>query len=646
MRKKVFILFSLLIFISTGCSSDSNINQDDNNSISNNTNKPVIDADLNNTTVTNNMVDTIFYNEYVKYVVNAPDNYSIQANKNIKSLIQNITGRGKMPQSVGMGEITNKFAALAVSKKISDAFSLSKEPGVSQLVKYEVLNTKDDVFMKTVMDGMLSGIDGIALLMSLKEYGKNQQYFEYAVKEHIALFKKDKKTVYKSALTNLPYLYGYIIDNMFDLKITALPQQNDEKMNKIVDVVYNHCKGKQNNQNIVETYNMDSKNFRIENIIYCDNKLSEQEKWNNKFEFMEKIGKIFDPNFVYEPLNMPKPENTDPNKPTPDKPTPDKPTPDKPTPDKPDPDITDPDKPTPDKPGPDKPDPDTTDTDKPTPDKSDPDTTVPGITNPENPLSEVNQPESNAGQVVSKDVVDDAFYQEYKKYVHGGPAEFSSYAVASIKSLFQNITGRGMMPSFVGIGNIDHKYVALAISKTIADKFKISQNSDVSQLLDYAYLDVYSWNFIRYVMGALMGADGKALLKVLKPYAKNQAVIEELLKAHVKLFNKSGHVVNENGYTNIAYFYAGITEYFEKLKITELPKDAAKIQALTEAVYNHCKNENNNPNVIDSYNGETTKFKNSTIITCGTESINGSHMIDFMNKVGKVFNPDYTYSPN
>ena len=61
---------------------------------------------------------------------------------------------------------------------------------------------------------------------------------------------------------------------------------------------------------------------------------------------------------------------------------------------------------------------------------------------------------------------------------------------------------------------------------------------------------------------------------------------------HVKLFYKDNNHVNENGLTNLAYFYGDLTTYFPQLNITSYPSDYAKIKALAKVVYNHCKDKN------------------------------------------------------
>ena len=43
--------------------------------------------------------------------------------------------------------------------------------------------------------------------------------------------------------------------------------------------------------------------------------------------------------------------------------------------------------------------------------------------------------------------VDEAFANEYKKYVTDNSGEFSTNSITNIKSLLQNITGRGGMPA-------------------------------------------------------------------------------------------------------------------------------------------------------------------------------------------------------
>ena len=84
--------------------------------------------------------------------------------------------------------------------------------------------------------------------------------------------------------------------------------------------------------------------------------------------------------------------------------------------------------------------------------------------------------------------LDEAFTAEFKKYVTNGDGTaytgtFSTNADTNIKSILQNITGRGGMPATSGIGGISNEEVAAAIAKIITGQ-KIS-----APVLLYSALD-------------------------------------------------------------------------------------------------------------------------------------------------------------
>lgn len=56
--------------------------------------------------------------------------------------------------------------------------------------------------------------------------------------------------------------------------------------------MYNHCKDKNINNNIINTYNNDTVKFNIETIITCDDNPTSLDKDKNKQEFIEKVKNV------------------------------------------------------------------------------------------------------------------------------------------------------------------------------------------------------------------------------------------------------------------------------------------------------------------------------------------------------------------
>lgn len=255
---------------------------------------------------------------------------------------------------------------------------------------------------------------------------------------------------------------------------------------------------------------------------------------------------------------------------------------------------------------------------------------------------------SNGATPEQLKVVDDAFYNEYKKQVADAPADgkFSVNVETNIKLFMQNITGRGMMPPTAGIGEVSEKNVASAMGKQVVEDFKKSKEVNVSALTKYAELDVDANKFLPKVVSAIMGGtQGKKTLASLQLYQSNQKAIEKLVDSHVTRFG--AQKVNANGYVNFAYFYSYLTNYFGMLKISALPTDDKKVSEITKVVYDHCNGKDKNLNTIETWNGDTTQFtpKVMEILTCGTKNPFGQEMTDFMNNLGKVFDPNFSYNP-
>lgn len=238
--------------------------------------------------------------------------------------------------------------------------------------------------------------------------------------------------------------------------------------------------------------------------------------------------------------------------------------------------------------------------------------------------------------------VDNAFLKEYTKHISGASVAISTDAENNIKSLIQNITGRGSMPASAGIGEVSSVITSSVMAKKISVILS-DANADAAakSLLDYTTLNVPANTFIQTVIGALMGGTtGSSMLSSLKLYQANQTAIEKLTLAHLNKFGVTTD--NDNVTVNLSYLYASLTDYFTMLKITALPTDDETVNKLVEAVYNHCNDGTNN--ILSSYDVETKNFTVMPIISCGKGMPAGMNdMVTFMNSVGKVFDPNYSY---
>lgn len=239
--------------------------------------------------------------------------------------------------------------------------------------------------------------------------------------------------------------------------------------------------------------------------------------------------------------------------------------------------------------------------------------------------------------------VDNAFLKEYSKHISGATAPISAEAENNIKSLLQNITGRGSMPSTVGIGEVSSVITSSAMAKKISVILN-GQTADASakSLLDYATLNVPANTFLQTVISALMsGTTGSSMLSSLKLYQANQTAIEKLTLAHLNKFGITTE--NDNVTVNLSYLYASLTDYFTQLKITSLPTDDETVSKMVDAVYNHCNDGANN--ILSSYEVATSSFTVMPIISCGKGMPDGlSDMTTFMNNIGQIFDPNYSFS--
>ena len=156
---KKYLLFAFLVFLVAGCAEDTT----NNSTTGGQTSQEQL-----------NKVDDAFTNEFKKYVTDDTGSaaytgtFSSQAETHIKMLLQNITGRGGMPATSGIGEVANEEIATAIAKIIAEN-SVSAE-----VLKYSTLNQPDSSFLQSVMQIFMSG-SGSTLITTLQRVNNNSQ---------------------------------------------------------------------------------------------------------------------------------------------------------------------------------------------------------------------------------------------------------------------------------------------------------------------------------------------------------------------------------------------------------------------------------------------------------------------------------------
>lgn len=156
--------------------------------------------------------------------------------------------------------------------------------------------------------------------------------------------------------------------------------------------------------------------------------------------------------------------------------------------------------------------------------------------------------------------VDEAFTNEFKKYVTNDDGlaytgTFSTNAETNIKSILQNITGRGGMPAAAGIGEISNEEVAAAIAKIITGK-TIS-----APVLLYSALDKTSNEFMASVMEVFMTTDGMTLITELKRISSNQLSIISLADSIQTQLGQTE--TSQNARANMVYLTSSLISYLK-----------------------------------------------------------------------------------
>ena len=259
--------------------------------------------------------------------------------------------------------------------------------------------------------------------------------------------------------------------------------------------------------------------------------------------------------------------------------------------------------------------------------------------------------------VNTNDEVDNAFLNEFKKYVKESDVkdspvysgEYSQNAETNIKSLFQNIVGRGQMPPVAGIGEVTNAEIASAMAKIIAS------NDATASILPYTELDVEASVFMGKVMGVFMnGTAGSELLDTLKKVRNNtNPIIYISDKLEEKISSSSAF--DNNGTSNMVYLFSSFINYLNNsssgisgIKTPYvLPDNMPFLDALAQEFYDrgdYIKDINN-------WNIATPDFEVMLILTNGQQIMGPTgpnmqvmqEMMAFMQTLSNIF-VEYGYA--
>lgn len=259
--------------------------------------------------------------------------------------------------------------------------------------------------------------------------------------------------------------------------------------------------------------------------------------------------------------------------------------------------------------------------------------------------------------VNTNDEVDNAFLNEFKKYVKESAdnnnavysGEYSQNAETNIKSLFQNIVGRGQMPAAAGIGEVTNAEIASAMAKIIAS------NDATASILPYTELDVEASVFMGKVMGVFMnGTVGSELLDTLRRVRNNTNPIIYISDKLEEKISSSGAFDN-NGTSNMVYLFSSFINYLNNSSsgisgiITPyvLPDNMPFLDALAQGFYDRGEYIKD----INNWNIATPDFSVMLILTNGQQIMGPTgpnmqvmqEMMAFMQTLSNIF-VEYGYA--
>ncbi len=209
--KKILLLISLLAFIIAGCAEESKNNTGDTASGGASAEQLA-------------KVDEAFTNEFKKYVTNDDGSaytgtFSTNSDTNIKSILQNITGRGGMPAAAGIGEISNEEAAAAIAKTITGK-TIS-----APVLLYSALDKTSNEFMASVMEVFMT-TDGMTLITELKRISSNQSSI-ISLADSIQTKLGQAKTS-ENARANMVYLTSSLISYLKNNTVSGIAGIKEE----------------------------------------------------------------------------------------------------------------------------------------------------------------------------------------------------------------------------------------------------------------------------------------------------------------------------------------------------------------------------------------------------------------------------------
>ena len=253
--------------------------------------------------------------------------------------------------------------------------------------------------------------------------------------------------------------------------------------------------------------------------------------------------------------------------------------------------------------------------------------------------------------VNTNDEVDNAFLNEFKKYVKESAVkdspvysgEYSQNAETNIKSLFQNIVGRGQMPAAAGIGEVTNAEIASAMAKIIAS------NDATASILPYTELDVEANVFMGKVMGVFMnGTAGSELLDTLRRVRNNTNPIIYISDKLEEKISSSG-AFNNNGTSNMVYLFSSFINYLNNsssgisgIKTPYvLPDNMPFLDALAQGFYDRGEYIKD----INNWNIATPDFSVMLILTNGQQIMGPTgpnmqvmqEMMAFMQTLSNIF---------
>lgn len=259
--------------------------------------------------------------------------------------------------------------------------------------------------------------------------------------------------------------------------------------------------------------------------------------------------------------------------------------------------------------------------------------------------------------VNTNDEVDNAFLNEFKKYVKESDVkdspvysgEYSQNAETNIKSLFQNIVGRGQMPPVAGIGEVTNTEIASAMAKIIAS------NDATASILPYTELDVEASVFMGKVMGVFMnGTAGSELLDTLRRVRNNTNPIIYISDKLEEKISSSGAFDN-NGASNMVYLFSSFINYLNNsssgisgIKTPYvLPDNMPFLDALAQGFYDRGEYIKD----INNWNIATPDFSVMLILTNGQQIMGPTgpnmqvmqEMMAFMQTLSNIF-VEYGYA--